>query len=100
MTVHIGKKYLENLSRIKQCIFSLIDRDFQENPQVMLTDSRGACYYDKCYRNQIGRKTKISYPAEIQVRISYDNGKIEQYFFHEECIEKLLSDNRRIPNPN
>ena len=77
-----------------------MNRSFQENPEVILTDSEGTCYYDRCYRNQIGRKTKTTYPAEIQVRISYDDGRIETYFFHEECIEEFLLDNRRMTNPN
>lgn len=92
MPVEIASDYFSNLERIKSLVLDKRIGGWQEFPEVFeLESERGTCCYDRC----CDKRKK----ANKEIRMVYENGKEkerkeESYFFHIECLEKLLKDKR------
>ena len=81
MSVKIGSKYVDNLSRIKHHIASINSGCFHEETEITFFPLSGRCYYNLCYNKEV--------PADTALAISTDK-HTEIYLFHAECIESLL----------
>jgi hypothetical protein len=100
MAVQIGKLYLENLSRIKTHI---ADTDFgawHENPQMLRENGKGYCYYDRCPIKNTPEEIGNLFAADMFVKVEFDSGTEQYYFFHEACLNYLLHKDPRVPLKN
>ena len=92
MAIEIGRRYFEVLMMIKNYLQYVNSGGMQELITIYEV-RRGTCFYDRCKRKDVRADTAVVRESEEVDERGKPKIK-ERYFFHKDCLDKLLNDFR------